>query len=447
MIPNAKIAAAALLAPAFGLLTGCASANHGQADSSQQPVTHLTAPVAFAASKGIPLPPAAGENTNLAGSQVGPPPIALAGDTLFITIGTSVQVMNAATGSPIGTVAPQLTVPAPTGQGNGFAGDADAPPQIENLQGQPVALAGYVVQQPGHGTAPPSLAVEIDAVDTGAQRLWRILTPLSGQPSDLSGDPTVTFAGSSDSDVVATVGDSEDGFSTLAFDIARRKLLWESSSFLAQAVVGNTAIGTLDASAPSVLGTHTTLTALYVAAFSIRTGHADWQLAESAATANIQPGGPNTALVEAQDSGTGDDVISLVHVSTGKSQTITRQQQAFGSEPLPWKCQFDGQATVVCGDATDAASPLAFALDGNTGQLLWQLPDKSANRIAPAVTAAYDGEVYGSTQSGPIVLNARTGLDVNDSPGIGPVAVDSDIGIADSQDNSLEAYPATRWSP
>jgi hypothetical protein len=317
MIPNARIAAAALLAPACGLLTGCASASHAQADRSQQPVAHLTAPVAFAASKGIPLPPAASENTNLADGQVGPPPMALAGDTIFITTGTSVQVMNAATGSPIGTVAPQLTVSAPTGQDDGFAGHADAPAQIENLQGQPVALAGYIVQQEGHGTTPPSLAVEVDAVDTNAQRLWRILTPLSGQPSDLSGDPTVTFAGSSDSDVVATVGDSDDGFSTLAFDIARRKLLWESTSFLAQAIVGNTAIGTLDTSAPSVLGTHTTPTALHIAAFSIRTGHANWQLAEPTAAANIQQGGPNTALVEAQDSDTGDDVISLVHVSTG----------------------------------------------------------------------------------------------------------------------------------
>jgi hypothetical protein len=80
--------------------------------------------------------------------------------------------------------------------------------------------------------------------------------------------------------------------------------------------------------------------------------------------------------------------------------------------------------------------------------LLWQLPDEQANRIAPSVTTAYDGEVYGITESGPVVLNARTGLDVNDSPGIGPVTVDPDLGIADSgQDNGLDAYPAIRWNP
>jgi outer membrane protein assembly factor BamB len=439
-----------LTTAACGLFSGCASAKHTQADRAHQPqpITPQTAPVAFTVSKGIPLPPAASENTDLAGNQIGPPPIALAGDTVFVMTGTSVQVMNGATGSPIGTVVPQLTVPNPVGQDDAFAGGADAPTLIENSRGQPIALAGYVVEQPGHGTTPPSLAVEIDAMNISAQRLWRFLTPLPAQPSDLVGHPAVTFAGSSGSDVVATVGDSEDGFSTLAFDLVRQKLLWESATFLAQAVVGKTVIGTIDMSAASDLGTHDVPAPLHIAAVSLQTGQASWQQSETVTAANIQQGGEDTAVAEAEDYNSGDDVISLFHVSTGYSQIVTRQQQELISDPLPWTCQFDGQATVVCSDSTDADSAYAFALDGSTGQLLWQLPDRQANRIAPAVTTAYDGEVYGITDSGPVVLNARTGQDVNDSPGIGPVAVDPELGIAEnSQDNGLDAYPADHWNP
>jgi hypothetical protein len=441
---------AALMALACGVLAACGSTSTTEAQShthsspQSRSVTRHGAPVAFAASRGIPLPPGASENTNLGGGQDGPPPVALAGDTVFVTTGTYVQVVSATTGRTIGSVKPQYTVPNPAGQDAGFAGYAAAPARVEKLQGRQVALVGYVVRLPGHGTTPPSLAVEVDAVDTSAQRLWQILAPLPGRQPILAGDPTVTFVGSSGSDVVAAVGDHDDGYITLAFDIAHRKLLWQSPSFRAETVVGNTAVGTLDTSAPSSLGTHSTFGPMYVSAVNLQDGRTGWQYSESVLAANIQQGGPDTVLVEAEDYGTGDDIISLFHVSTGKDQTLARQQGLGTGGTLPWTCQFDGLASVVCSDGDGGQVQQTFALDGSTGDELWQLPDKSENRIAPMVAAVYDGKVYGTTSSGPVVLDARTGKDVNDSPGIAPVVVDADVGIADSQGNGLVAYPATR---
>jgi hypothetical protein len=49
-------------------------------------------------------------------------------------------------------------------------------------------------------------------------------------------------------------GDSDDGYISLAFDVTHRTLLWQSSSFLAQTVIGSTVVGTLDSSAVSSLG-------------------------------------------------------------------------------------------------------------------------------------------------------------------------------------------------
>lgn len=108
---------------------------------------------------------------------------------------------------------------------------------------------------------------------------------------------------------------------------------------------------------------------------------------------------------------------------------------------LPWACQYDGQSAVVC--SISAPSNQAFAVDGGTGKTLWRLPDTAGNRDAPTVTAVYDGQLYGFTGSGLVVLNARTSSDVGGSPGNAPVLVDSDVGIAYDSNNDLRAYQAS----
>jgi hypothetical protein len=288
--------------------------------------------------------------------------------------------------------------------------------------------------------------VEIDAVGTDAQRLWETLAPLPGQPADLHGDPTVTFAGSSGSDAVAVVGDNDDNYRSIAFNLANHDVLWQNTKFLAGTVVGDTVVGTTDPSQPFRLGTHEDLgplsNTLYVSGVSLQTGRAVWQQSESVSDASIQRGGPDTVLVEDQNS-YDSEAISLVHVSTGKEQALTGEQASLGGGGL-WTCQFDGQATVVCADDT-VQSDSVIAFDGSTGQELWQLPGQSENRVAPAITVAYEGKVYGKVlPNGPVVLDARTGNYVNDSPGVAPVLVDPDVGIAANKDGQLEAYPVTR---
>lgn len=426
-------------------LAGCSGSSVSAASNSvaeqQQAIGHTGVPIAFAADKGVPLPSAASENTNAAGDQVGAPSVALIGDTVFVTTGTAVQVIDGATGLTIGTVKPDGTVPDPSGQGDGFAGGGYAPARIVSFHGQLAALVGYLVELPGQGTTPPSTAVEVDLISSTARLLWHFDAPLPVEPSDITDEPIVSFVGSSGDVVVATVGDPDDGYRTLAFDIARRTVLWQNAAFLARTVVGDTVVGTLDPSSPWVLGADNTSESLTVTGLNPQTGTSTWQMADTAYAANIQQAGPDTVLVEADVNE--NDVISLVRSDTGKSTVVT--SQSIGpADSLPWTCQFGGVTIVVCGDSSDLASVYAFAVDGANGQVLWQLPDKQANRIAPAITTVYDGEVYGTTSNGPVVLDERTGKDVNDSPGVAPVLLDSDIGIADSQ-NGLETYPATRW--
>lgn len=426
------------------LLAGCGGATathaaHASGPPPSQPTppagappTALAgAPTGFAAGKGVPLPSAGFADTGYEDLGSGfPAPFALVGDTVFVTTGTSLEVLSATTGRMIRAVTPTYSVPDPAGpQG----GDPQAPPQVEDLQGRQVALAGYEVELPGHGTTPPTYEVEVDAVDTSAQRVWQLVAPLSPQPSMLVGDPTVTFVGSAGSDVAAVVGDDDDGYSTVVFDLAGRKILWQNQQFLAKAVVGNMVVGTF---ANTVAGQQ------HLAAVSIASGKTDWQQSEGLESADVQYGGPDAVIVEAVGYTFASAVIWLVHVNTGMTKTLWSQPSNETDDDEPWACEFDGQKTVVCSASAVPTGPV-FALDSSTGHLLWQLPDTRENRVAPVITAVYDGEIYGNTSSGPVVLNARTGQDVNDSPGVAPEVVDQEVGIAVDNGNA-EAYPATR---
>lgn len=370
--------------------------------------------------------------------------MALDGYTLFLATGTSVQVMNLGTGQTIGSARSAYPVlDPPAGADNGIVGGAPAPPLIATVGGQQVAMVGYVVQVPGKGTIPPSAAVELDAVDAHAHRLWRALAPLPVQPSDIGGQPTVTLAGIAGRYVAVVVGDGQDNYRTVGFDLTSRKGIWQNASFVAGAVAGETVVGTTDPAGHQYgLGGHSETDTLYVSGLDIQTGKTEWKRPEAVSAANIQQGGQSTVLVEAADEYSGNDIISLLGASNGEGPVIADQAASLGGQPLPWICQFDEQSTVVCGYANGTQGLDAFAVDGTTGKMLWQLPDKRANRTAPYITGAFDGMVYGTTANGPVVMDARTGKDVNDSPGAAPVVADPDVGIADSEHDGLASYLA-----
>ncbi len=400
------------------------------------------APTAFKTT-GIPLPAAAGSL-----SSTRPYPVAVSGYTVFVSLGTSSEVIDAATGETTGVVKVQNAIAQNSnaaGTNPEAAGDTGTAPVIIDQQGQQVAIFGYSVTLPGHGTTPSSLAVELDAVTTSGTLLWSMTTPTRTQPSLLEETPLVTFVGVSGDDAIATIGDDEDGYSTYAIDIASRTIAWVNAQFLAQAVIGGTVVGTYDTSTPSsnggALGDEDTanLDTLHVEAVSAATGKTIWQQAESVTGADIQQAGPSTIMTEAVDSSSRNDTIWLLHLSTGKgSELANYPQQGVTDFTPPWTCEFDSGTVVVC---SLTLGQQVFAVNGTTGDSPWQLPPKSGNRVAPKVTAVFDGDIYGSTQSGPVVLNAVTGADVNDSPGAAPVVLDSDLGIAQNG-NYLEAYLA-----
>jgi outer membrane protein assembly factor BamB len=105
----------------------------------------------------------------------------------------------------------------------------------------------------------------------------------------------------------------------------------------------------------------------------------------------------------------GKRFYALVHADG----TITDREQ--GQYDGGLRCRYDGVSVTVC--AIGVSNPL-FALDATTGKDLWQLP--ATGRIAPNVTAVWDGAVYGTAGGKPLVLDAHTGTDKETSPGLAP---------------------------
>jgi hypothetical protein len=443
-----RAAGVALLACASVVLTGCGGSSVGtglggrraSAASSGAPVGY-DPPLAFAAARGTSLPPQASENTSIGGNQEGLAPVALARTIAFVATGASLAIVDTRTGATLADVRPAYAVVNAPGQDSGFVGNAAAPPLVASIAGRQTAMVGYVVEVPGQGTTPPSLAIEIDLVDPGTgTRLAYVLAPVPGQPSDLIGSPLVSFAGDSGNDVVVTDGDSDDGYLSEGIDVSSGKLLWQNRAFLAGATLGATVVGSIDDTAASDQGANDGSSPVRLAGLDIATGRTLWLGPSQLSGVQILPSNGHTALVASGLWSSGGSFIALIDTGTGKVHYLSRSS-AFPGTGSPWTCEFDDWATDVC--STGDYQTQTFALDANTGRVLWQLPDRAQNRIAPQVTAAWHGAIYGTTPSGPVVLDARSGKDRNDSPGVAPVLLDADVGVAVSPQDGLEAYPAT----
>ncbi len=103
------------------------------------------------------------------------------------------------------------------------------------------------------------------------------------------------------------------------------------------------------------------------------------------------------------------------------------------------QCDYDGRSLTVC--ARGMFGAFAAAVDAN-GEWLWVLPDDSDGRVAPAVTTAWHGTVYGRTENGPLLLDATSGADRVERPGFAPHVVNEYLGVGLDEANNLMVHPA-----
>ena len=379
------------------LLAACGTTPTGSA-----PPPAYDPPTGFAAPTGSLF---GGAGTRVFGRDSAALPAALVGTTVWITDGgralrtdsTGAEVPGVAV--PPGRYAAGKPVPSPDGG----------------------VLVGASSVVPGSGTTPPGLSVDLLAFDaeSGALR-WNAPTvlPWADRPPAV----TMTVAGVVAGVAVLTAS-TDTQRTALGVDLTSRRVLWTADgvavdALLADGPAGGTALGVATAPGGSRAYADSTIVGLDVV-----TGLREFAPPDVLRDPQITPAGPGLAVVGGR---TGATTLAAPSASLRfvDARGATVRTVDVGSTYTPPRCVWDEAATTVCGGDTRV-----FAVDAGTAAPLWELPDPAANRVAPRMTTAWHGAVYGTTVNGPLVLDARTGADRDTRPGAAPALVNAYLGV------------------
>lgn len=335
-------------------------------------------------------------------------PVALDGTTIwFAERGGLARADSTAASTPVGV-----------GDGRWVSG-APLPVPAAGL-----VLAGAATVVPGSGTTPPGLAAELLAVTrvpagAGEPALaWSVAAPLPW-----------TGAAGGQRDVrmrVAGVAETGDGHriavltattatrrASVAVDLGARRVLWVADDVAVGAVLGDaTAVGSL---VPP--GGGAGYSPSQVVGLDAATGARRFTALAGDTALTVSRAGPGLVTVTGRRAGSAAAFATLL----GPGGATVRDVDT-GTAVSPPRCTWDEASTTVC-----AGGGRAVALDAVTGAPLWALP--AGGRVAPQVSAVWHGAVYGTTVNGPVVVDARTGLDRNPTPGSAPSVVDAYLGV------------------
>lgn len=302
--------------------------------------------------------------------------------------------------------------------------------------GATVLLAAASVV-PGAGTTPPGLAVDLLGADgaspappVAAPVIAPVTLPWSDRPAAVALRVVGVTAG------VAVITASTDAHrTTLAVDLAARRLLWVVDGTRADAVldVGPSAgvvVGVATPAGRSPSDADATVVGLDAVSGVRRFA------GEPVRSPEVTRAGPGLVAVHARGASSPASLPGALSAPLGlpvptaalrflDARGATLRTVDTGSSSAAPRCVWDEAAVTVC----DTGGRLV-AVDATTAAPLWSLPDPAANRVAPALGTAWHGAVYGTTVNGPVVLDARTGADRDTAPGAAPVLVNAYLGVA-----------------
>ncbi|MFH9871611.1 PQQ-binding-like beta-propeller repeat protein [Streptomyces lydicus] len=421
-----KVSAALSATATLVLVAGCGGAAESGADhkpkaskskkpaASAPPRKSYDPPQKFAA-QGAALPQsAAGDSISMGGTIRKPLPLVLHGTGAYAAAADSLQVIDTGTGKTTSTVRPRHKSIAEK--------DTETNAPVLTQDGRH-ALVPFLVDFPGKGTTPSRAGIELDAVDTTTGKAaWTLdlddLPSWAGQPATRA-----RVVATTKSTAVISVGNGEMG-ATYAVDLDSRKATWHNDKVAAAAVIGDTAVAVTskDSVRQQVIGLDIN-----------HDGRQKWSKLDGYEL-TVRPAGPYLVAVTGRDYKSGDSIGVLLKPVGSKAADLAGDASSL-------TCHYDEASVTVC----QTEEPRTLALDATTGKELWSLPEKGSNRVAPTVTAAWHGVVYGTTSNGPVALDAKTGADRSTSPGAAPVAVNEYTGVAldQAEHHTLIAYPAT----
>ncbi|GHG50383.1 outer membrane protein assembly factor BamB family protein [Streptomyces griseocarneus] len=416
------------------LVAGCGGSNpsasgvegDGSSNRKQDTRKSYDPPQTFSET-GVPLPKEAAygtQRTTFGSGQGwhGRPPITLHHTRAFIASPYDLQAVDTGNGR-VTTVLPQQ---------NPLVSRQSVP--SEELAGPPFisdngdVAVPFAVRIPGSGTTPDTRAVELIVVDaSSAAAKWSTNLQLPEWAQKAFGDLTVKVVGGHSDIVLVQVSRSDFNEATAyAVNLRTRRSLWQKN-VAATAVVGST-VTVLEGDDSD----------RHLKALDLATGEQAWADPEGATYVRAATAGPNLLQYSGRQHTQGRYFAKFLDARTGKVLNDIDNISDI-------TCTYDGKSVTVCsGDFKNYSDDKrVFAVDATTGKQLWQLPDAAANRIAPTITAVWNGRAYGTAQRRAIALDARTGADANVSPGLAPGLVNGYTGLTMEEDGTVTAHPAT----
>ncbi|GHC73128.1 hypothetical protein GCM10010507_60500 [Streptomyces cinnamoneus] len=406
---------------ALTLVTGCgrdisSPESRGSRDSGapdlKAPMTSYDPPRTFG-KPGVPLPKEAGfgPSSDIWGSALGGRlPVTLYKTWAYIASPYDLQAVNTDNGR-VTTVLPQheaLVEPE-----DRITEELSGPPLLASVGGRSQIIVPFGIQIPGSGTTAATRTLELTAVDAdSAAQQWRTQLQLPDWARRAYGKLAVTMVGGQGSTAVVKVANSYHS-TAYAIDLETHRVLWQQDLAAMAVTGGNIAVFDRDTG-------ETRLRTV-----DLLTGETTWTDTGTAHQVNASVAGPNVLHYSGNDYKSGHEFTKFLNARTGELLNNVENLARV-------TCTYDGKATTVCSGKTgDFENPdQVFAVDATTGKLLWKLPDTTANRVAPSITTAWNGRVYGTTRNGPVALDARTGADTTPGPGLAPVLVNGYTGLA-----------------
>ncbi|MBW1598943.1 PQQ-binding-like beta-propeller repeat protein [Streptomyces sp. JJ38] len=281
-----------------------------------------------------------------------------------------------------------------------FVGDSTDAPHLTTVDGKRLAVMAVVGELPGSGTTPKKTVVELLAADAREATLaWSATVEFEGlQDYSKHSDGPPQILGQVGDTLVLEVGDH-----TLGVDLTTRERVWstEADGVLA----GDTLVVERAESAREDR----------LVGLDAATGEEKWSVDAEGYGDFV---GATSNLVALESYSGGEGRLTFVETAEGKEVVTHRDRDQSA-------CSYDGASVLVCGDGKRLD---AYAAD--SGKPLWSLPDESANRVAPRMTLLREGLLYGTTENGPVVLDALTGADKETEPGAAPFVTDGIAALA-----------------
>ncbi|MFD0275177.1 PQQ-binding-like beta-propeller repeat protein [Kitasatospora sp. NPDC127111] len=280
-------------------------------------------------------------------------------------------------------------------------------PAVGTAGGKRFAVAAFPLTVIGQGTVSNHYGVEVDILNLDTGREAGRVTIDDGTIAP--GVPLVV--GVARGRAVVAAPSLSGPPTSYAIDLATGTVAWKRANFEARLILDGTVLGV--SSTTGEWGTPYYDVPLEVRAVSAADGTELWKALTGKAGRFLSVFAADKILTH-----TGDGLTLL---STGAG-TVLPLPALPGKRTSIDECWFDGRATTVCQAMSEDGGWL-IGIDAAENTVLWQI-NRSPNvgaRVAPSVTGAWHGAVYGRTQRGKdVVLDARTGQDRELAPGAAP---------------------------